>query len=67
MFMLPFSGLDMFIITPFTPDGNGMINANAVYGPATFTGVLGIILFRQLLSEKKRIQIKTTMRMKTSL
>ena len=51
--MFLFSGFDMFIVTVLTPKPYGISIANAVYGPMTFAGVLGILLFTLFLNEKK--------------
>lgn len=53
LLMLLYSGFDMFIISVLSSGGQGLIIANALYAPMTFTAVLGIILFSMFLIEKK--------------
>lgn len=51
--MFLYSGFDMFIVSVLTVGGGGLLIANALYAPMTFTAVLGIILFTMFLTEKK--------------
>lgn len=53
LLMFLYSGFDMFIVSILTPGGQGLVIANALYAPMTFTAVLGIILFSMFLTEKK--------------
>lgn len=47
------SGFDIVIVSILTPGGQGLVIANALYAPMTFTAVLGILLFTMFLTEKK--------------
>lgn len=53
LLMFLYSGFDMFLITLLTPQPDGVIIANALYGPMTFGAVLGMLLFTMFLGEKK--------------
>ncbi len=53
LLMFLYTGFDMFIISVLTPGGQGLIIANALYAPMTFTAVLGMVLFTLFLTEKK--------------
>ena len=52
IFMFLFSGFDMFLVTVLTANGKGLLIANALYGPMTFSAVLGIMIFKMFLTEK---------------
>ena len=51
--MFLYSGFDMFIISVLSSGGQGLVIANALYAPMTFTAVLGMLLFTMFLTEKK--------------
>lgn len=53
LLMFLYSGFDMFIISVLSSGGQGLVIANALYAPMTFTAVLGILLFTMFLTEKK--------------
>ena len=53
LLMFLYSGFDMFIISVLSSGGQGLVIANALYAPMTFTAVLGMLLFTMFLTEKK--------------
>ena len=53
LLMLLYSGFDMFLITVLTPRPDGLLIANTLYAPMTFSAVLGMLLFTMFLGEKK--------------